>query len=320
MIERVDSKGAKAYTRTMEEQFPELFRERYAQLSESPEEFFAALSTPLPRTGRVNTLKATVEQVRERFAKYGLPYEPAPWYAEAFTTSSAAVSRTLEHFIGAIYLQDYASMLPPLVVKEELQTAELVLDACAAPGSKTTQMAALMRNRGTIVANDVEYQRIKALKFNCEKTGVFNAAITNFDLRDYPACEFDVVLLDAPCTSEGTIRKDRKIVQWWSMNYVYGTAQRQKQLILRSFDLLARGGVMIYSTCTFAPEENEEVVDYLLRNREATLEAINVPNFRLIPGLTQWRDKSFDARLSLTARVLPQHNDTGGFFLARIRK
>lgn len=304
----------------METPIPELFRERYARLADDPDAFFASLLKPLPRTGRVNTLKAAVAHVQERFAGYGFPFEIAPWYAEAFTTAAANASRTLEHFIGAIYIQDFTSMLPPLLVRDELASAARVLDACAAPGSKTTQMAALMNNRGTIVANDVEYQRIKALKFNCEKTGVFNAAITNYDFREFPDAEFDVVLLDAPCTSEGTIRKDGKILKWWSMNYVYGTAQRQKQLILRAFDLLAPGGILVYSTCTFAPEENEEVVDYLLRHRPAELAPIAIPGFRTVPGLTAWRDRELDPRLSCTARVLPHHNDTGGFFLARICK
>lgn len=300
--------------------FPEEFQRRYRQVSSDPDAFLQALALPLPRTARVNSLKATVEQVRARFERYGIPYRAAPWYEQAFTTDDVSAAKTIEHFVGAIYIQDFASMLPPLAVKDDLTNAEMVLDACAAPGSKTTQLAALMNNHGTIVANDVEYQRIKALKFNCEKCGVFNTAITNYDLNRFPDQRFDVVLLDAPCTSEGTIRKDRKVLTWWGMRHVYTAAARQKGLILKSFDLLAGGGVLIYSTCTFAPEENEEVVQYLLENRDAQLEPIAIENFRLAPGLCEWRERRFDPHMDRTARVQPQDNDTGGFFLARIRK
>ncbi len=304
----------------MDVAFPEEFRRRYRQVSDDSESFFQALASPLPRTARVNSLKATVEHVRARFEQYGIPFRPAPWYEHAFTTDDISAAKSIEHFVGAIYIQDFASMLPPLVVKDDLGDAEMVLDACAAPGSKTTQLAALMNNRGTIVANDVEYQRIKALKFNCEKCGVFNTAITNYDLNRFPDQRFDVILLDAPCTSEGTIRKDRKVLTWWGMRHVYSASARQKGLVLKSFDLLADGGVLIYSTCTFAPEENEEVVQYLIENRNARVEAILIPGFKLRPGLCAWREREFDAQLSLTVRVQPQDNDTGGFFMARIRK
>ena len=98
--------------------------------------------------------------------------------------------RHSEHFLGAIYIQELTSMLPPLLVRSELQTATTVLDACAAPGSKTTQLSALMNNRGTIVANDVEYERIKPLKFNLERSGTLNAVVTNYDLRSFPQMSF----------------------------------------------------------------------------------------------------------------------------------
>ncbi len=304
----------------MQFELPAEFRQRYESLSDQPEKFFDALLRPLPRSCRVNTLKAEVAHVRERFAGYGIPLHDCPWYEHAFSSDDIRLGATLEHFIGAIYIQDLTSMLPPLLVRNQLASATSVLDACAAPGSKTTQLAALMNNRGTIVANDLEYDRIRALKFNLEKTGALNTVVTNYDLRNFPQTEFDIILLDAPCTSEGTMRKDRKLFTWWSAKRIPASANRQRQLITKAFDLLRVGGTMIYSTCTFAPEENEETIQHLLDNRPAELEQIEIPGLTMTNGLTSWQGKDFDPQMALTKRIFPHFHDTGGFFLAKVRK
>lgn len=278
------------------------------------------MTKPLPKSFRINTLKATAETVVPRFAEYGIAINQTPWYTDAYISDNPALGSTLEHFLGAIYIQELTSMLPPLLVRDELRNVAVVLDACAAPGSKTTQLSALMNNRGTIVANDVEYERIRPLKFNLERSGTLNTVVTNYDLRSFPQMFFDVILLDAPCSSEGIFRKNPRQMVNWSFRRVPPSAHRQKQLILKTFDLLAPGGVMVYSTCTFAPEENEAVIDHLLKERPAELEPIDIPHFRLTPGITNWDNQTFDERTQLTVRVLPHHNDTGGFFLARIRK
>lgn len=299
---------------------PAAFAERYAPLVDDTKAFLEAMLTPLPKSFRVNTLKATAETVTPRFAEYGIGIKQTAWYSDAFISDNPALGSTLEHFLGAIYIQELTSMLPPLLVRNELPIATTVLDACAAPGSKTTQLSALMNNRGTIVANDVEYERIRPLKFNLERSGTLNTVVTNYDLRSFPQMLFDVALLDAPCTSEGIFRKNPRQMLSWSPKRIAPSAHRQKQLILKTFDLLADGGTLVYSTCTFAPEENEAVIDYLLNERPAKLEQVEIPNFRLMPGVTAWQNRTFDERVRLTARVLPHHNDTGGFFLAKIRK
>lgn len=317
----VDSHPCVGYTPPdMILQVPPAFAERYAPLVDDLAAFVEIMTTPLPKSFRVNTLKATTDEVTPRFSEYGITIKQAPWYTDAFISDNPALGSTLEHFLGIIYIQELTSMLPPLLVREELRGARSVLDACAAPGSKTTQLSALMNNRGTIVANDVEYERIRPLKFNLERSGTLNAVVTNYDLRSFPQTHFDVILLDAPCTSEGIFRKNPRQMLSWSPKRIAPSAHRQKQLIIKTFDLLTPGGVMIYSTCTFAPEENEGVVDHLLRERPAELEPIEIPHFRLMAGITEWNDLTFDARTRLTARVLPHHNDTGGFFLARIKK
>ncbi len=300
---------------------PQRFKERYSPLVDDPDGFLSSLSRPLPRSFRVNAIKSSPEAVRERFAGYGISLAPVPWYEDAFVSEEPDIGATLEHFSGAIYMQELVSMLPPLLLRAELPNARMVLDACAAPGSKTTQMAALMGNRRTIVANDVDYSRIRALKFNLEKTGTLNTIITNMDLRYFPRAGFDVVILDAPCSAEGTMRKNAELFLSWSEREIRKHAALQKQLILKAFDLLLPGGSMVYSTCTFAPEEDEAVVDWLLKNREgAVLEPIGFEGLRTSPAVMEWEGARFDERVSAAERVWPHHNDTGGFFLAKVRK
>lgn len=302
----------------MGKMIPASFRERYSSLVDDQEEFFACLARPLPKSFRVNTLKC--KDVGKRFSSYGIKIMRVPWYSDAFISENPEIGSTLEHFLGAIYMQELVSMLPPLVVRKELEHANAVLDGCAAPGSKTTQLAALMENKGIIIANDIAYGRIRALRFNLEKTGTLNTVITNYDLRHFPAMQFGVILLDAPCSAEGTARKNPKFFSVWSPRQVSGHAKLQKQLITKAFDLLAPGGCLVYSTCTFAPEENEGVVDWLLEKRPAALEQIEIPQLRLSPGILEWNGTQFNPEVSKAARVWPHHNDTGGFFMAKVRK
>ncbi|MBD3210780.1 NOL1/NOP2/sun family putative RNA methylase [Candidatus Micrarchaeota archaeon] len=305
---------------TMVTGIPKVFRQRYASLVDDPEAFFSCLGSMQPRSFRVNTLKSGRKHVVERFEGYGFEIKQVPWYRDAFVSAEPDVGSTLEHFTGEIYMQELVSMLPPVVLRKDLMKAKNVLDGCAAPGSKATQMAAIMGNMGLIVANDVSYSRIKALKFNQEKTGAANMVITNLDLRNFPQHNFDIVLLDAPCSAEGTIRKSCGISEMWSERHIKKLSSLQKQLIVKAFDLMSPGGLMVYSTCTFAPEENESVVNHLVEKRPARLEEIDVPGFRLSDPLQEWRGETFSEKIKNCIRVWPHHNNTGGFFMARVGK
>ncbi|MFH1785172.1 MAG: RsmB/NOP family class I SAM-dependent RNA methyltransferase [Candidatus Micrarchaeota archaeon] len=301
--------------------FPELFKERYCQLVNDQDSFLASLSTYAPKSFRVNTIKSTPEEVKERFGEYGIGITQMKWYQDAFISDEPNIGSTLEHFLGQIYLQELVSMLPPVILQNELKNASFVLDGCAAPGSKTTQIAAIMKNNGTVVANDLAYSRIRALKFNIEKTGALNTMITNRDLLSFPNFQFDAILLDAPCSAEGTIRKNNEVILGWNKKEIDKQSRVQKSLIVKSFDLLAPGGSMVYSTCTFAPEENEASVDWLLKNRDtAKLEQISLDGFKLSPALETWEKYEFDSEVSKTARIWPHENNTGGFYLAKITK
>ncbi len=297
----------------------DIFKERYSFLTDNPDEFASFLQQPLKKSFRVNTLLTSIDEIKERFSDYGISIEEIPWYDEAFITTSEA-SSSIEHALGMIYFQELTSMLPCIALENDLQDAQTVMDACAAPGSKTTHAAALMKNKGTIIANDISYQRLRALKFNLEKSGVLNAIITNKDLLAFPAMKFDVVLLDAPCSSEGMLRKKMGILERWSLQRIAQCAALQKKLILKAFDMLNDDGVMMYSTCTFAPEENEAVVSFLLEHRDAVIENIEIPHLKSSSGIEEWNGIVFDERVKNSVRIWPHQNDTGGFFMAKISR
>ncbi|MBI5223154.1 RsmB/NOP family class I SAM-dependent RNA methyltransferase [Candidatus Micrarchaeota archaeon] len=300
---------------------PNSFIERYRDLPDDPEAFFSSLMTLLPKTFRVNTIKANRDFVVSKFGEYGISCEPASWYCDAFTTKNLNVGATLEHFLGQIYIQEFTSMLPPLLIRDELSSSSFVFDCCAAPGSKTTQMAALMSNKGTLVANDVDYDRIRALRFNLEKTGVLNTVITNQDLRHVTEKNFEIVLLDAPCSAEGTMRKSYGVLDIWGEKLIKYHSGLSKQLILKAFDALAPGGTMVYSTCTFAPDENEAVLDHLISNRaSAKLLPVTIDGFKLGKPTLDWHGQQFSSEIRSAARVWPHDNDTDGFFLAKVTR
>lgn len=293
----------------------ERFKNHYKDIVS--DQFFEFLEKPLPRAFRINNIKANKTQVLERFKEYGIGLTPVSWYSDAFIVDSS-IGNTIEHFMGWIYIQELTSMIPAIVLNPKED--DIVLDATAAPGSKTTQIADFMHNKGVIIANDISYMRTKALKFNLEKLGVVNTMITNYNLKNFPEkIKFDKILLDVPCSSEGTIRKNPSILSNWSLKTIQKMSRLQKALILKAYNLLKNGGEMIYSTCTFAPEENEEVVNYLLENTEAKIEKIDL-DLKTSPGIFSWKKKEFSKEVEKCYRIWPENNDTGGFFICKIKK
>lgn len=319
--------------------FPDAFEARLREMADDPEALLETLRRPRPPVVRVNTLKADVEAVVERLEGYGFGLEPVPWAPGAFRLDDvdADPGKTLEHFLGHLYVQSAVSMLPPVAVEAEVRAGVAgskgtenngalfrVLDGCAAPGSKTTQLAAMMDNRGVLVANDLSYGRIAALKNNLDRCGVANTWITNRDLRhvSWPKELFDVVVVDAPCSAEGVLRKTWGALEGWSEHHIESLSGVQRDLAVRGFDLLRPGGVLVYATCTFGPEENEGVVDALLaaRGDRAEVEPLAFEGLKAAPGMDEWRGRAFDQAVRGAVRVWPHHNDTDGFFLARVRK
>ncbi|MBU8934526.1 MAG: RsmB/NOP family class I SAM-dependent RNA methyltransferase [candidate division Zixibacteria bacterium] len=301
-------------------EIPEEFKRRYGPLVDDEQAFFASLIEPPLNSFRVNTLKAPVGEVIGRLDTYGIHSQPLPWYEDAFTTESRELTSTLERFLGTIYIQEAASMLPPLIMREELSQASTVFDACAAPGSKATQIAAIMNNRGSLVANDRNFRRIRALKFNLNKAGVINTVITNFSLQKFPPVKFDIVLLDAPCSSDGTVRKNPEVMNQWSVSRIRGCSAVQKELIKLAFDFVTEGGMLVYSTCSLAPEENEMVIDHLLRHRPAKVKPIALDGFAFTSPVMNWAGETMSSGVAACARVWPHINNTDGFFVAKVSK
>ncbi len=237
------------------------------------------------------------------------------------------LGRALEHMLGYYYIQELASMLPIIALKPKPN--ELYLDLCSAPGSKTTQAASEMLNTGTIIANELSLGRIKILASNLEKNGVTNAIITKKDgialckrlKKNLPEIKFDKILVDAPCSGEGTLRSSPITYQMWSMRTVHTLSQIQKQLFASAFGILKVGGEMVYSTCTHAPEENEQVVNWALNKFENAIqiEKIEIP-VKSRPGITKWKDEDYKEEVKHACRIYPQDNNTEGFFLAKFKK
>lgn len=301
--------------------FPLEFVRRYTRIIPDFDEFVAAMNRPLSRTFRVNTLKTT----RERVCRLLGEFEPVPlpWFELGFSVSSgSSLGRTLAHFLGLIYVQEAASMVPPLVLGP--QPGERVLDIAAAPGSKTTQMAAMMQNRGLLVANDISFERLRGLIGNIDRAGCLNVAVCRADgvsLARQLAGTFDRVLVDAPCSSEGTMRKSDEAVVRWSVRGIQRFSSLQKGLVVAGFDALKPGGQLVYSTCTIAPEENEAVIAHLLAKRPAAcLLPVELAGMSMRPAVREWEGETFSPEIELCRRILPQDNDTEAFFVARIQK
>jgi len=284
-------------------------------------DFLAYMAKPLPRTVRVNTLKAGVEEVMASLEERGVEFESLGWYEHGLKLLNVEKpGNLLEYFLGLVHPQEEVSMIPPLLM--ELQPGELVLDLCAAPGSKATQIAQLMDNTGHVVANDVSSTRIRLLRDNYERLGVLNMSVITYDGRRFPpVCEFDKVLVDVPCSCEGVVRKDYSVLRQLGPGLYKRMHRLQRGLLLRAVRLVRPGGLVVYSTCTFAPEENELVVDYVLKRVEG-LEVLPVelPGLRHEPGLTEWGGRELHPDLALCARFYPHLNDTGGLFVAVLRR
>ncbi|MBI4154041.1 RsmB/NOP family class I SAM-dependent RNA methyltransferase [Candidatus Woesearchaeota archaeon] len=293
-------------------EWKEKFVERFSKLTDI-DEFLRISLEPLPKTIRVNTLKTTAEEMKKR-----MKLSPIPWCSEGFIAEGYALGNTLEHFLGYFYLQSAASMIPPVVL--EPKEHEMILDMCASPGSKTSQIAAMMKNTGMIVANDSHIKRLKPLSLNLQRCGVANALMTITQGQNIKNAKFDRILVDAPCSGIGTIRKSYKTIQMWNPYFSRKLCNIQKNLLTNAYHLAKENGVIVYSTCTLEPEENESVVDAMLKRFPGLkLEKIKLDIQRSKPVM-EFDGKEFSPEVEDCLRIWPQDNNTEGFFVAKFRK
>ncbi len=286
----------------------------------SLDDFIAACQRPLRRSIRVNTLKISVEDFLALVAPYSWQLTPVPWCAEGFwierdDEDAVPLGSTAEHLSGLFYIQEASSMLPVAALFADGNSPERVMDVAAAPGSKTTQIAARMGNRGAILANEFSASRMKVLHANISRCGIHNVALTHFDGRVFGAAlpeAFDAILLDAPCSGEGVVRKDPDALKNWSVESNLEIAATQRELIESAFHALRPGGTLVYSTCTLNRDENEDVCLWLKAQYPDAVEFLPL------------NDLFVSAQEAITPEgflhVFPQIYDCEGFFVARLRK
>ncbi|MFH1834811.1 MAG: NOL1/NOP2/sun family putative RNA methylase [Methanobacteriota archaeon] len=290
------------------------FREYHQRILGSEfEEFVQAVGFRLRKAVRVNTLKTRIDFIADVFRENRIEHGLVPWHSNAFFVSDDVTSLSFEHQLGLFFIQEAGSMIPPVVL--DVKPGERVLDLCAAPGAKTTQLAADLENLGVLVANEPNYKRIRALVYNIQRCGVSNCLVTKRDgcAFDNEGVLFDKVLVDAPCSGVGTVGKNRGVLKDWSSERVKRFSGLQKKLVSSAFDSLDSGGELVYSTCTTSLEENEEVVDYLLGEFDSG-EVVKVK----VPGVVARKGLSPGTRKCL--RIYPHLNPTGSYFIAKVRK
>ena len=280
--------------------------------------FQKSLRRPLPVHLRINGLKGDPGSVVSGLIKSGIDLEEVPGGEGTLyhCPNLKSPGNLLAYFLGHIHPQAFTSCLASLVLRPKKDSS--VLDLCAAPGGKTSHLAQLMNNSGIIVANELHPSRHVPLGHTLYRLGVLNAAVTAYQAQEFPLKErFDFVLADVPCSGEGRFRAIKK-----GAFYRQGRGRRklpdlQKRIILRAFDLLDVKGVMLYSTCTYNPYENEAVVTELLRKREAEILPIQV-SWDHRPGLLEWKGTQYDEQMERAVRFYPHQVDSVGFFMARI--
>ncbi|GAB6876928.1 NOL1/NOP2/sun family putative RNA methylase [Thermaerobacter litoralis] len=296
--------------------------ERYRAIVDDWDAFQASLARPQPTTLRVNRLKADPEALRARLEERGFRLEPYEWYPDLWRVTAEPFSPalTLDHWLGRFYLQEAAAAVPVLAL--DPQPGETVLDLSAAPGGKSTQMAERMGDRGMVVANDPDPRRLAALSHNLQRLGVTSAVVTRADGREFPGgVAFDRVLVDAPCSAEGNARRSARARQGAGRHQRRRLPAVQAALLRRGLALVRAGGVVVYSTCTFAPEENEGVVDLVLQEAEGAVTVEPLPEaLPGVAGVTAWEGRRFRPEVEACRRIYPHHLDSGGMFVARLRK
>lgn len=286
---------------------------------------------PLRKSLRVNTLKCSVSDMLAWGKSKDWILEPVPWCEEGFfidrVDREEALGKDFMHLMGAFYLQEAASMLPVALL--DPKPGDRVLDMSAAPGSKTTQIAARIQGRGVLIANDVQEKRIWSLLTNLQRCGVTNATVTRKVGQWFAGNMtevFDRVLCDAPCTAQGTARKDSDALNYCSMDNIGKMARLQRELLESAVHACKVGGRIVYSTCTLTPEENEDVVLSILAKFPDQLSIVNPADIlksdfgRPLEDSAKVQSSLGRTKAEPMIRLWPQTLDTEGFFSVAIEK
>lgn len=310
-------------------ELPELFTKRL-QVLLKPEDFNAAMdsfSRERPVFVRRNSNRITDTQIQDTLDRYGIAWQPVEWAAGIFQLEQSRDLRRLQETdlfkTGCLYAQGLSSYLVPLLL--DLEPGQTVLDMCAAPGSKSTQIALMLGGCGALHLNEKVRDRFFRLKSNMDLQGCENLTLTMnpgaWFGRAMPSF-FDRILLDAPCSSEGRFHQSKPdSFKYWKLMKIRECQKKQKKLLRSAVYALKPGGILVYSTCTFAPEENEAVVDWALRTMADEIEILPVllPVKNVMNGITKWQEKEFNPAAGLCRRIIPDEK-MDAFFMAKFRR
>lgn len=291
----------------------------------SEEEAATVLRGERRQSLRLNPLKGDPAATVAELEQQGWPGHPYSWMAEGYGAEDVPALVRDGNAVqeGRAFIQNAASWLPVLAL--DPRPGERILDVCAAPGGKTAHIAAITRNRAHITANDNSRSRLTKLRANLDRLGVTGVEITLFDATQLShklaGRVFDRILLDAPCSGEGLMQLDRdRDLATWSVAQIKRLQQLQKRLITQAWRLLRPGGTLVYSTCTMAPEENEAVVNYILRSQlGARIVAFELELPNRVPAVSFWNGKGFDSEIQHCLRLRPSL-DIEAFFVAKLIK
>lgn len=288
-------------------------------LEEDYEAFLAGFDGQRQYGLRVNTLKMNLEEF-ERIAPFHL--KKVPWISNGYFYEAEDVpARHPFYSAGLYYLQEPSAMTPASRLK--VQPGERVLDLCAAPGGKATELGAALQGEGLLVANDINTARARALLRNLELFGISNSFVTNEPphvlAERFPEF-FHKIMVDAPCSGEGMFRKNPAVVDSWQEKGPEYFSKLQREIIVQAADMLLPGGMMFYSTCTFSPLENEKTITHLLKERP-DMEVIPMEDYEgFAEGLTSYRGEVFDESCKLCRRIWPHKMSGEGHFMALLHK
>ena len=265
-------------------------------------------------TFRVNTLKSDRDKVEKILKENGIIYKKVPFYSDAFIMENVRENEIRELDIyknGEIYMQSLSSMLPPIILepKENMD----ILDMTAAPGGKTTEIAALVENKSRITAVEMNKIRAEKLKYNLEKQGATCVYVMEQDARKIDDFfSFDEILLDAPCSGSGTLNMDNpKLEKTFTKELIKKSVKSQTVLLRKAINILKKGSEMVYSTCSILKEENEEIIESVLKTKKVEIVDIKFPGMEELPKLP--------TKIEGTMCVMPTE-EYEGFFVAKLKK
>jgi len=297
--------------------------ERYFQFlgEDQTVQLLKANEKPLTPSIRVNTLKITKDTLKERLESKGFTLESIDWIYNGFKIRKSPfnLGSTHEYLQGLYYIQSVAPMLPAFIL--DPKPSDVVIDMCAAPGGKATHLAQIMNNEGNLILIERNRKRIPALEINLRRMGVSNSIVINDDSVNLSKLNLkaDKILLDAPCTGEGLIRQDSSRKRSKTMKDIEKLSIIQRKLLKTGLNTLNPGGQLLYSTCSIAPEENELVIDDVLKDK-SEFKIVKIPRKYGVDGIIDVYNRTLREDIKYSQRLYPHTDNTIGFFVCLIQR